>query len=59
MNSEALQEAIAQYFKSGKSITVCKPATAQGVRFWNPGNDVLKMERIEKRIQKWAKNRAK
>lgn len=48
-------EAIAAYLNKGKAITVCRPVTAKGVRFWTPGNDVLKEQRRAKRFLKAGK----
>lgn len=47
-------EAVAEYLNKGKTITVCKPVNAKGIRFWNPGNDVLKEQRQSKRFLKSA-----
>jgi len=45
-------EAVAEYLNRGKTITVCKPVNAKGVRLWNPGNDVLREQRRAKRFLK-------
>lgn len=45
-------EAVAEYLNRGKTITVCKPVNAKGVRLWNPGNDVLREQRRARRFLK-------
>lgn len=49
-----LDEMIAEYLNKGKSVTLCKPVNADGIRFYNPGNDVIKEEKYRKKHRKSA-----
>lgn len=44
--------AVAEFLNKGRAITVCKPVNAKGVRFFTPGNNVLKEKRLAKRFLK-------
>lgn len=50
--SKELDQMIAEYLNKGKKIIRCKPVNAEGIRFYNPGNDMLKENRRQTRLLK-------